>query len=523
MIGPRGRAALALFLLAGALLTYRLGAKDFWEASEARPPESAREMRIQGDYLVQYTNGQVDLTKPPVYCWATGLAFRLLGGESEWAARVPSVLASLLILLLTFRLGARIAGERAGLFAALLLLTQARFLWQARLAELETFLALGVLTSYVGIDDAVRAPDGKGFRGLLLFHLGLGFAFAVKGPVALLLVLPGTVAYLLWQRRARILGSVAFLGTSPVFLAVGLSWYLAVVLRDPSTLATFLSYGRGDNVGHLRDPFYYLWNYPPNAYPWIVLVVLGLRLPWSSLLDPAMRERARLPFSAFVVTFLALSALHAKQTHYLIPIFPMGAVLGGVWIERALATGSLEGRAAWVLCSILVLLGGVALAISPHFLAGLPGFAWTIPLGAVVVLLAFAGIRGGRLRIAAPILAVALLEGFAVGHAAPSMNGQNSPRAFMRAARERVPPGAPLASTIFRSHSDHLWYLGRNVIETDVPGAAKLLAGGEVAFCLVNADEVAHLGAGVTVLVHDPSFQKKARDVALVTNRAGPQ
>src|SRR5437868_10885348 len=86
------RYAVVLAALAAVLCLVRLGAKDVWEASEGRPLESAREMRLQGDFLVQYTNGQVDLTKPPLYAWATAAAFALAGGESEAAGRVPSVL-----------------------------------------------------------------------------------------------------------------------------------------------------------------------------------------------------------------------------------------------------------------------------------------------------------------------------------------------------------------------------------------------------------------------------------------------
>src|SRR5205085_7539975 len=122
---------------------------------EGRPLESAREMRIHGDYLVQYTNGQVDLTKPPLYAWATVVAFAI-GGENEFAGRVPSVLASIGVLLAVFVLGRRIAGPRAGFLSAVFLLTTAKFLWQARLAELETMLALGVMWAYVAFDVAIE-------------------------------------------------------------------------------------------------------------------------------------------------------------------------------------------------------------------------------------------------------------------------------------------------------------------------------------------------------------------------------
>ena len=108
-----GRLLFWLIVAALPLLLYRLGAKDLWEASDARPLESAREMRLHRDALVQYTNGQVDLTKPPLYAWLAAAAFRMAGGESEWAGRLPSVFASLLILATTFVFARRAAGPRA--------------------------------------------------------------------------------------------------------------------------------------------------------------------------------------------------------------------------------------------------------------------------------------------------------------------------------------------------------------------------------------------------------------------------
>ncbi len=353
----RGTAILSVVVgvvvVAALLLTIGLGEKDLWDASEGRPAESAREMRWQGDFLVQYTNGAVDLTKPPVYAWLVALSFRLTGTETEWAARIPSVLAALGILALAFALARRAAGPRAGLLAAFLLLTQARFLWQARLAELETSLALGVLLAYAALPRALDAPPGAGrWRWSLAFHASLGLAFAVKGPIALLLVVPGSVAYALVARRGRAMRSLAFLAGIPAFLVVGLSWYVAVCLRDPAALDTFLSYAKGENVGHVRNTglehLYYLWQYPLNALPWTPLVVLGFAAAWPARAGADARQRAvLLPAVAFAVTFGVLTCVPAKQTHYLIPIFPMGAVLAGVWADRALAArGAALGRLA---------------------------------------------------------------------------------------------------------------------------------------------------------------------------------
>jgi 4-amino-4-deoxy-L-arabinose transferase-like glycosyltransferase len=471
-----------LLALALPLLLVRLGAKDVWEASEGRPLESAREMRAHGDWLVQYTNGQVDLTKPPVYAWLTGLAFAALG-DSEFAGRLPSVLASLGCLGAAYVLGRRRGGPRAGFLAGLLLLTTAKFLWQARLAELETLLALGVLWAYVAFDAAIELdPGARRTRLFAAFWAAAGFAFAVKGPVALLLVLPGAVAGATWSGRGRALRSSAFLATLPIWAVVALSWYAAVVGRDRAALDTFLSFARGDNVGHLRDPSYYLLNYPLYALPGLFAVVPGLGLPWSRPLDAESRRRVRLPWAAFAATFVLQAALHAKQTHYLIPtVFPMGCVLGGVWLDRWLA--------------------------SPR------GARLSTPLGA-----------GAALFVVA--------EFVTLGWVVPPMNAEQSARPFLERVAARVPDGAPLAWTVFGSHSDYLWYLPERMVGTT--GVPELVAGSEAAtiervrdhlaagperYAIVTASQAVALGEVAVVLVTEHSVGKKQRAFALVRSR----
>lgn len=471
-----------LLALALPLLFVRLGAKDVWEASEGRPLESAREMRAHGDWLVPYTNGQVDLTKPPVYAWLTGLAFAALG-DSEFAGRLPSVLASLGCLGAVYVLGRRRGGPRAGFLAGLLLLTTAKFLWQARLAELETLLALGVLWAHVALDAAIELDAGARRTRLFAgFWAAAGFAFAVKGPVALLLVLPGAVAGATWSGRGRALRSASLLATLPIWFVVALPWYAAVVWRDPAALDTFLSFARGDNVGHLRAPFYYLLTYPLYALPGLLAVIPGLGLPWSRSLDAEVRRRLRLPWAAFVVTFVLQSALHAKQTHYLIPtVFPMGCVLGGIWLERRLAS----------------------------------------PRGARLAL---------PLRAGAALLVLA--EFVTLGWVVPPMNAEQSARPFLDRVAARVPDGAPLAWTIFGSHSDYLWYLPERRVGTS--GVPELVAGTEEAtiarvrdhlttgterYVIVTSLQAVALGEVAEILATEPSVGKKARAFALVRAR----
>ena len=399
------------------------------------------------------------------------------------------MLATLGVLAGVVALGRRAGGARTGLLAGLLLLTSLKFLWQARLAELEMLLALGVVGATVAFHAALDEPPGRRRTWrFLAFHAAWGFAFAVKGPIALLLVAPSCLAAALARGRAGALRSVAFLATFPAFLVVGLSWYLAVVLRDPASLDTFVSYAKGENVGHLRDPFYYLAQYPLYALPWTPLAILGLaRALRRGPGDDAARAGVR-PFAwAFVVTFLLQSALRAKQTHYLIPVvFPMGAILAA-WF----ADGWLAARAA----------------SAPH------GPAARAP------------------RILAGALALTVLaEGVVAAVVVPQFDADHSARPFLTQAAASVPKGTRLGWTIFGSHSDYLWYLPMDLVGTqgleelnDGPRTLEriraFLASGGVRYALLRGEEADRLADVAEVLVRDDAFQRKDRRVALVRTK----
>ena len=52
-------------------------------------------MLASGDWLVPRVGSDPYLRKPPLLNWAIALSCKLSGGASEWAVRLPSVLATL--------------------------------------------------------------------------------------------------------------------------------------------------------------------------------------------------------------------------------------------------------------------------------------------------------------------------------------------------------------------------------------------------------------------------------------------
>src|SRR5580693_7545227 len=82
--------------------------------------EAAREMVVRHDWTTLYIDGIRYLEKAPLLYWSMAASFKVFG-VSDWAARLPLILGLLALLLVTYFLGRRTMGERAGLWAAIVL------------------------------------------------------------------------------------------------------------------------------------------------------------------------------------------------------------------------------------------------------------------------------------------------------------------------------------------------------------------------------------------------------------------
>jgi len=113
-------AAAPLALVFFCLILHVIGtwAQPLINRDEPRFAEASREMRERGDYVVPYFNNQLRLDKPPLIYWCQAGSYWVFG-ENEFAARLPSALASALTALVVFGFGSRLYGRRIGLHAAI--------------------------------------------------------------------------------------------------------------------------------------------------------------------------------------------------------------------------------------------------------------------------------------------------------------------------------------------------------------------------------------------------------------------
>src|SRR5512144_353761 len=141
-----------LLALTMALLLLRLGEVPLLGPDEPRYVRVAVEMQRAHEWVRPTLQGQPWLEKPPLYYWLAGAAFRVVG-ENEAAARLPSVLAAVLLVGVTALVGARLFGGAVGLHSGFVLALSVLPFAYGRGANMDMLLAATTTTaiSLVGL------------------------------------------------------------------------------------------------------------------------------------------------------------------------------------------------------------------------------------------------------------------------------------------------------------------------------------------------------------------------------------
>jgi hypothetical protein len=315
-------------LLGAALRLHGLFANTF-HADEALFASWARLIAVWRDPLL--LTQPVD--KPPLLFYSQALFYPLFG-PVEWAARLPSLLASLLLIPLTAQLARRLGGDRTAALVAAAVVAVAPLAVQFSATAFSDPLLTFWLT--VALVLVVPSPLGRGLgRGSSRpgwAGLCLGLALATKYQAALFLPLLVGLAWLSgWRAREWARG----LAGLTVVLAVVALW--AAARADGAGLVA----RQWANVGGLR--LAWSWELGPRLAEQGRLWRLGLGGPLlalggAALAGVAVSRRARAWLGAadallalFVLAYALLHWLWAVPAwdRYLLPVLPIVVALLG--------------------------------------------------------------------------------------------------------------------------------------------------------------------------------------------------
>jgi len=336
------RRTLVLFFLSVAIVYFSaLGTIPLLEPDEGRYAEIPREMLVSGDFVTPHLNGVIYLEKPPLFYWGTAASLAAFG-ETEFGARFFGAAVSVAGILLTYWMGATLAGWRTGLYAAIVLSTSFYYYVVGRLNTPDMTLAVLLLLS---IFPAFLYHSGKReSRAYLLLSYGAsGMAFLTKGLVGVVFPLAVLVLWLVFSQRHREYAKAISPGGIAVFLAIVLPWTYLIQRANPDFLWFFFVHEQflryATKIHHHAGPFwYFLPVVIAGFFPWVAFlrrIAVSVRGAREVFLP---REDLVFLLSWVLFVFLFFTFSGSKLPTYIAPIFPPLAVFFGrglvLWADR---------------------------------------------------------------------------------------------------------------------------------------------------------------------------------------------
>jgi len=496
-----GAERLLVALLALALFLPGIAAHDLWNPDEPRYAEVALEMRDSGSWFVPQLNGRTYSEKPPLHFWSIAAFSAIPGMPIEAAARLPSVVAALVTLLVAGELALLLVGRAAVWPTILILASSSKFLWQGRVGQIDmTLLALVSLAVLFFVRGMIEERPAL-YRGFFLFA---GLATLAKGPVGLLPPLLGIVLFALATGRRRLLAEMRIPTGLALWALVVLCWLVPAGLLGGADYLRTIVFKQNltrfaDPWHHFKPWYYYLTVVPIDFFPWSLFLPGAVWVGWRRLTGEARRGFLfALSWATATLVFFSLSP--AKRTVYILPVYPACALLVAAALveiedgrERLRRYLTVPAGLLAALLAALPVAGWVAVAHPPARWAATmervlaearplgPGaLGWLAALGVLVALGAVAAwlaARAGRPRTAIRLLAAAF-GSLAVAAALvvlPRFDAVKSARPLSTVLRENAAPGEPYAIWP-RLDAPFLVYTGRHAVELADEGALRAFA-----------------------------------------------
>jgi len=344
----------------------------FWGLGDAplrgRINEGRRSLISQQFYLgnhsllVPHSLKGVTLTKPPLFYWVQAISYSIFS-DNEFAARLPSAIAGMLVLIIVYLLGKDWGGEQQGWLSAILCLSSYPIMRYARLAEMDMFLLLFIMLAIYAFH---RYQHNPGWRQALPFWLFCSLGFMVKGPHAIIFPLAGILPYYIYYRKEKLNIKQLFHWSGILlFLVIVLPWYIYIYKTMPETIAIL----RQETINRLtssaakRHPTWYYLEKIPDLLPWLFAAIPATIYFWRK-----KEKQAHFWILYIITNFIILSLIKSKKSVYMLPLIPAITILAAAWLQNIVKYGESKLnrkiiRHSFILTITIAIIAPIALLI----------------------------------------------------------------------------------------------------------------------------------------------------------------
>jgi len=402
--------------------------------ADATHAQAAKEMLQRHDWVTLHVNGVRYLEKAPLLYWLVAISYRLFG-INQFAVRVPTALAVVLLAWMVYEYGRWAYSARAGWYAAAISASCVGMFLFTRIMIPEAWLTLFCTVAHYCFGRAFFGSDREK-RFYYGCYAAMALAVLTKGLIGMVFIIaPICAFFLLTQcfaegRHLRLYSGLA------VFLAIAAPWHLLASWRNAhffwfyfinEHVLRFL--GLREPKDYNKVPFLSYWLlHLAWLFPWSVALPLLVRQFPQALRTTDRQALINLYLWLWAGIILLFFSLSTSQEYYTFPAYAPLALLLGLACAAAEEHASASRYWQWaqgVLAGIAVILAALLVVLvwqSRHVsaagdLSGLLNLApsdaerYTFSLGHFFDLTpqAFAALRGPALATAVVLNAGFLL------------------------------------------------------------------------------------------------------------------
>jgi 4-amino-4-deoxy-L-arabinose transferase-like glycosyltransferase len=329
-----------------------------------------------GDWIVPKCRDEIFESKPVFAFWCQAVTMKLFG-QSEFTARLPSVICSLLTLIVVGYAVRYFAGRQRALWTMAVMGSGALYIFIAKSALVDAEMALSCTIALICL--AFFYSGRRSIAVAIIFWTSIGIAILTKGPVifgtlggtiiALALLDAGQNIFSLrsWLATIRWLWSTQpWLGVLIIPLVL-CPWLILIHQRDPAFLSTMLNRNMSGPIFNQslegRGTFYgyYLLLIWPCFLPWSLILPVSMVNAWRNRHLPAIRFCV----AATIGPLIILELVKQKLPHYLLPLAPPIAFLMADTMVRAIRNTppfwkSALAKAGVVFWALVIFIGSIS-------------------------------------------------------------------------------------------------------------------------------------------------------------------
>ncbi len=329
---------------------------------DAVQAQIARNMLTSGDWVTARLDGIPYLEKAPLIYWMIAESYKVFGA-TDWAARIPIVLAAIFLAWLTTAFGMWAFGSRAGFYAGLCISTCFGLFLFTRILIPDVMLTASIALTLWAFLRVLDETEKRPRRWAFVMAVSLGTSLLFKSLIGVVFPVGAVLLYLAVTRQlfsAKVWRALHPLSGLLIVLLIAAPWHIIATLRNPPYFVWTMRSAPGEyhgffwfyfmneqllrflNMRYPRDydtvPRLYFWGFHLLwLFPWSVYFPAVAKLNFRPVDRAGKTRLMALCWTGFILVFFTFST---TQEYYSMPCYPALALLlgsamaaGGNWIR----------------------------------------------------------------------------------------------------------------------------------------------------------------------------------------------